>query len=397
MNEAFCISIREVTEMGTNRPRLLITGGAGFVLSNLVHHWLTIDSTATAVIFDQKKAWDLSIQAFLGNFVATERLCFYDGDVSSSESWTLLEKIHGTQFTHVVAGAALTPTAEEEKQMPLKIIDVNLQGILKCFEFVRLRLPNIHRCVHISSDAVLGIKGLNFSPDTDTPSDTLAVPSMSLYALSKLAGEAAAKRWKELYGMDIVSVRFSDVYGRLDRDTGARNRHNAPYWVCRKVLALENETSLLQNEDSYKATNQVKIKVAAPSLDSVCWDMIAAPSVASGVAALLKSPSKPKRHVYHIALGRTPPILEVIESALGRKMEPDDFDKIQMVQVSDDGLNSATKGDIDIGCLAVNHWLMSNPMDIGPMKDEFGWYPEELKTSLKQYMDHLRESQEHLL
>ena len=41
----------------------------------------------------------------------------------------------------------------------------------------------------------------------------------------------------ELYGMDACCVRFADVYGRLDRNTGARNRHNAPYWVCKAAAA----------------------------------------------------------------------------------------------------------------------------------------------------------------
>ena len=35
---------------------------------------------------------------------------------------------------------------------------------------------------------------------------------MSMYALAKVGGEAAVQRWKTLYGMDVVSVRFSDVY-----------------------------------------------------------------------------------------------------------------------------------------------------------------------------------------
>ena len=57
------------------------------------------------------------------------------------------------------------------------------------------------------------------------------------------------------------------------RDTGARNRHNALYWVCRKVLALDAEASA---KGILRAATQTTttIKVNAPTLDSVCWDMI---------------------------------------------------------------------------------------------------------------------------
>ena len=316
----------------------------------------------------------------------------FDGDVSCSNSWILLEKVHGTKFTHVVAGAAVTPTREEEKQNPLTIIEVNLQGTLKCFEFVRLRLPNIKRCIHISSDAVLGVDGLIHSSGLEPASDPEAAPFMSLYALSKFSGEAAARRWKENYGMDLVSVRFSDVYGRLDRNTGARNIHNAPYRVCRKVLKLQNSLLSTKYRNSCNAKSRVCINVAAPSLDSVCWDMVDAQSVASGLTAILKSPNKPLRHVYHIALGRTPTILEVIESAFGHKIFPDDFDKIRIVE--ENSPNISTKGDIDIACLSENHWLKANPINIEPMKNEFGWQPERIEIAIKKYIRHLRECQE---
>jgi len=46
---------------------------------------------------------------------------------------------------------------------------------------------------------------------------------VAAYPLSKLAAEAQLARWREIYPqMDCVAVRFSDVWGAMDRDTGAR-------------------------------------------------------------------------------------------------------------------------------------------------------------------------------
>lgn len=406
---------RAILDSDATGPRLLVTGGAGFVLSNLVQHWLTSDETSTAVIFDQHRAWDGSAQDFLGAFISSGRLGFYDGDVTSAASWEMLEQAHGNRFTHVVSGAAITPTEEEERRNPSRIMEVNLQGTLKCLEFARLRLPGLKRCVHVSSDAVLGVEGLVSPSNVDNPpTDPKAVPAMSMYALAKVGGEAAVQRWKVLFGMDVVSVRFSDVYGRLDRDTGARNRHNALYWVCRKVLALEAHATSIASVGrvvdaketvrmpSFDHETKTRIKVKAPTLDSVCWDMVDAPSVARGITTLLKAETKPKRHVYHLALGCTPTIREALEAALGRKMSMGDLSKVEIVDsvVSNDGVDgeagvvdvhAAVKGAVDVESLGEQHWLLSGPMDVAPMADEFGWCATPLDAAVNEYMAHLRQ------
>ena len=45
--------------------QLLVTGGAGFVLCNVVHRWLEADPAATAVVMDLSRAWDSAVVSFL--------------------------------------------------------------------------------------------------------------------------------------------------------------------------------------------------------------------------------------------------------------------------------------------------------------------------------------------
>ena len=56
-------------------------------------------------------------------------------------------------FTHVIAGAALTPTLSEEEADPARIISVNFGGFVNCIEFAR-NTCTAARFIHISSDAV---------------------------------------------------------------------------------------------------------------------------------------------------------------------------------------------------------------------------------------------------
>ena len=254
----------------------------------MVHAWLASDSTATAVIMDLPRAWDPAAQAFLAAF--TGRLAFFEGSVTEEAAWAGLSEQHGSAFTHVVSGAAVTPTRADEEAGAARILDVNLFGAIRALEFAR-SLPDLHRFVFVSSDAVYAPPGLVRPPlEGEEPQS-----SMALYSLSKFAGEKAVGRWAELFGLDATCVRFADVYGQLDRDTGARNRHNAPYWVCRQAVAGQ----------------PVRVQGA---LDDLGWDYIAAPDVGGALCALLRAAQRPALPVYVIGIGRPVPHAELLEA-----------------------------------------------------------------------------------
>jgi len=204
--------------------------------------------------------------------------------------------------------------------------------------------------------------------------DTL--PPMSLYAASKVAGEAPVRRWRELYDLDVVTVRFSDVYGRMDRETGARNRHNAPYWVCKKALAMAGT-----NGHGPKR----KFRVAAGSLDELGWDYVDAPSVARGMVAILLSPKRLGRAVYHLALGRCVPHRELLESASGAA-----GCALDVELVAPEEMMAAVQGTVDVSTLADPHWLREAPLDVEPMRSKFGWEATPVDAAVKDYIEWLR-------
>jgi hypothetical protein len=180
-------------------PRLLITGGGGFVLSHVVVAWLAQDDApqtdltdglaqgaqddapaaatpaaatpaarsaskkasaasplSSCVVFDRH--FDAAALAFLREALASGRLQLFTGDVGDPSCWSQLVEAHGSHFSHMVLGAALTPTADEEAQLGAEVLRVNFVGVLHALELARsgskFGSPALPRVVLVSSDAV---------------------------------------------------------------------------------------------------------------------------------------------------------------------------------------------------------------------------------------------------
>lgn len=181
---------------------------------------------------------------------------------------------------------------------------------------------------------------------------------------------------------------------------GARNRHNAPFWVCRKALQLEHAISETVGQST--PSRPAKFRVTGPpDLSGHCWDLIDAPSVGRAITAILLHSAKPKLPVYHIALGRAPTIGEVVTAvcrATHRKGDTsvEELSAAELAEMCDtvdpnDRESEAVTGEVDIEALPVDHWLFKHPMEVKPMQDEFGWSATPLNVALKQYVQHLYE------
>ena len=75
------------------------------------------------------------------------------------------------------------------------------------------------RVINLSSAAAFGAASAN---DGVLSEATPAAPE-SLYAITKFASEAVSRRLAAHWGLDVVSVRLSAVFGRWERDTGVRD------------------------------------------------------------------------------------------------------------------------------------------------------------------------------
>ena len=184
----------------------LVTGGNGWLPSHVVRQLAR--SGEMVVSYDLMEPDDY-LRAFLGADVAN--VVFESGDVTDRERLSEAAAKHGV--TSLISAAAITPRVDRERREPERIIAVNLGGVVNALEVART-LPDFRRFVQVSSCAVFGdVSGVT-ELDEESPAN-----STNLYGITKLAGERVALRYGDLFGLDVIAVRPSNVYGPMERFT----------------------------------------------------------------------------------------------------------------------------------------------------------------------------------
>ena len=171
----------------------LVTGGAGFIGSNLVEALLTrgdrvrvLDNFATG-----KRD---NLQPFYSDIEVVE------GDLRSYH--IVREAVAGVDF--ILHQAAL-PSVPRSIKDPITSDEVNVVGTLNVLQAGRE--AGVKRVVYASSSSIYG--DLEVMPKTE---DMLPKP-LSPYAVSKMAGEKYCQVFTRLYGLETVSLRYFNVFG----------------------------------------------------------------------------------------------------------------------------------------------------------------------------------------
>jgi nucleoside-diphosphate-sugar epimerase len=207
---------------------VLVTGGTGFVLSNLVRRLLDAWPEAEIAVLDLD-AGNAMARRFFGE--PGLRLHLVAGDVRDA---ALLRGIaERIAITHVVHGATVTHHPEIERHDPVRYIGVNLEGTVAVLEWLRTQ-TGLVRLIHISTGAVYG------SPQPGTPFDLQSEAGPfdppELYAVSKYAAELVVRRYAELFNLPACRVRLSDVFGPMERPTNARRSMSLPWHMMRALI-----------------------------------------------------------------------------------------------------------------------------------------------------------------
>jgi UDP-glucuronate 4-epimerase len=187
---------------------ILITGGAGFIGSNLVDRLLTEGDWRITVVDDFNDFYDPAIKrenvrARLSN----PNFKLVEADIRNQTA--LAEAFGETTFdciVHLAARAGVRPSLTE----PRLYVETNINGTLNLLEQARTRA--VKQFVFGSSSSVYGMNTkVPFSED-----DPIFNP-ISPYAATKAAGELLCHSYAHLYDMRIVCLRFFTVYGARQR------------------------------------------------------------------------------------------------------------------------------------------------------------------------------------
>lgn len=169
----------------------LVTGGAGFIGSNLVDRLLEMGHEVVVIDNEHSDAHD--------QFYWNDKAQNYKYDIRDYENTRPL--YDGVDYVfHIAAEARIQPAIEN----PIEAVSINSVGtvtVLQC-----AREANVKRVMYSSTSSGYG---MNESPNIETQPDDCLNP----YSVSKVNGEKLCKMYTNLFNLPTVCFRYFNVYG----------------------------------------------------------------------------------------------------------------------------------------------------------------------------------------
>jgi UDP-glucuronate 4-epimerase len=181
---------------------ILVTGGAGFIGSNLIGKLLETYKVTAIDNFDAFYSREQK-ESNLKPFLNQENFSFIEGDIRKTEDLERASKVD--VIIHLAAKAGVRPSIKD----PILYQDVNVSGTQTLLEFAKAQ--GIKQFVFASSSSVYGI-----NENVPWTEEEKLLP-ISPYASTKLSGEMLGHVYSKLYGIRFIALRFFTVYGPAQR------------------------------------------------------------------------------------------------------------------------------------------------------------------------------------
>jgi UDP-N-acetylglucosamine/UDP-N-acetylgalactosamine 4-epimerase len=183
--------------------RVLVTGGAGFIGSNLVESFLSFGNTVVCLDnFSTGKRENL--KAFADN----PRFKLIEGDIRNYD-----DCIKAVENIDIVFHQAALGSVPRSIKDPITSTDVNIGGFVKML--FAAKESGIKRFIYAASSSTYGDH-----PDLPKVEDKIGSP-LSPYAITKYVDELFATNFAKTYGIDVVGLRYFNVFGRRQDPDGA--------------------------------------------------------------------------------------------------------------------------------------------------------------------------------
>ncbi|MGF7082783.1 SDR family oxidoreductase [Mucilaginibacter sp. UYCu711] len=188
-----------------NQYKFLITGGAGFIGSNLVEYLLKNGALKVRVLDNFSTGFDHNIDGFKSN----PSFELIKGDIRDFE--TCKRAVDGMDYVSHQAALGSVPRSIND---PITTNEVNITGFLNMLCAVKDN-GNVKRVVYAASSSTYGD-----SEDLPKIEERIGKP-LSPYAVTKYVNELYAEVFAKTYGIETIGLRYFNVFGPKQSINGA--------------------------------------------------------------------------------------------------------------------------------------------------------------------------------
>ncbi|MFD1551996.1 LPS biosynthesis protein WbpP [Putridiphycobacter roseus] len=186
------------------KSKFLITGGAGFIGSNLVEKLIALEAAKIVIVDDLSTGFIENIQ----DFIPLPNVEFIQKSITDYEA--LLTAFNDIDIVIQLAALGSVPRSIDN---PIATNAVNITGFLNVLAAAKEN--KVKKVVYASSSSVYG-------DDKTIPKiETSTGKPLSPYAVTKKANELYAETFADVYKMDIIGLRYFNVFGPKQNVKGA--------------------------------------------------------------------------------------------------------------------------------------------------------------------------------
>ena len=254
--------------------RILITGGAGFIGSNLVEKFLAQDNEV--VVLDN---FSTGKRENLQPFAENKNFKLIEGDIRNIDQCR--HAVDGVEY--ILHEAALGSVPRSIKD-PMTTTAVNISGFVNML--YAAQEAKVKRFVYAASSSTYG------DSKTLPKVENVIGRALSPYAITKYVNELYAYNFHELYNIDTIGLRYFNVFGRR------QDPHGAYAAVIPKFVKslLEHQSPVINGDGSY-------------SRDFTYVDNV----LQANELALLAEKSEALNTVYNVAFGERTTLNELFD------------------------------------------------------------------------------------
>jgi UDP-N-acetylglucosamine 4-epimerase len=323
-------------ENNLKEKSILVTGAAGFIGSNIIDQ-LVKNGCKKIIALDNLVTGDLRN---IDLHIANNSITFIRGDITDPETC-----MNATRNVDVVLHQAALGSVPRSIENPVNTHNVNVNGFVNMLEACRHN--KVKRFVYASSSSVYG-------DNTDLPKkEEKTGKPLSPYAVTKVTNELYAKVFADVYKMEIIGLRYFNVFGPKQNPSG-------PYAAVIPIFVnrlLKNETCVIYGDGNNRR-------------DFTYVDNV----VSANILAAATQNQQALGQVFNIAYGATKSVKDLytqIKSLLGSDLSANHLpqrvgdikDSFASVEKAKNLLGYAPLVDLDNGIVKTIEWYKQHLND----------------------------------